>query len=252
MLILTDRIRSETIPLLQRSRPKIASTRALAVLAGALVSVVLLLAPERSHSASEALAVSDGSIELDGHSVHFLTVGPVKGQSILLLHGAKFHSGTWRDLGTLDTLAKAGYRAVAIDLPGFGKSPSWQTDPKTFLAEFIDALKIGRPVVIAPSMSGRMAFPLISGSPEKVAGFVPIAAIGTPAFAREQERNPVPVLVVWGSADRMFPAKFHKALAASFEKSELLPLPDARHAAYLEQPKLFHTALLKFLEGLGG
>ena len=45
---------------------------------------------------------------------------------ILLLHGAKFTSNTWHtlvskqhpDMNTISMLAAAGYRAVAIDLPG--------------------------------------------------------------------------------------------------------------------------------------
>ena len=233
-------------------------TRAVGVLIGVLSCAALLVAPERAFSSKEIMesgntnAVTAGDVEVRGHSVHFLAAGPPKGQPVLLLHGAKFHSGTWKNLGTLKQLADAGFRAVAVDIPGFGKSDRWQYDSKNFLAELIDALEIGRPVVIAPSMSGRLAFPLILNNPERVAGFVPIAAVGTPAFTRMLKENPVPVLVVWGSADRMFSASGHRALAASFTKSELLTLKDAQHAAYLDQPDTFHAGLLKFLAGLSG
>ena len=37
---------------------------------------------------------------------------------VLLLHGIRFTSENWLNIGTLETLAKAGCRAVAIDLPG--------------------------------------------------------------------------------------------------------------------------------------
>jgi pimeloyl-ACP methyl ester carboxylesterase len=42
--------------------------------------------------------------------------------SILLLHGARYTSSTWVDLGTLNALANAGCRAVAVDLPAHGSS----------------------------------------------------------------------------------------------------------------------------------
>jgi pimeloyl-ACP methyl ester carboxylesterase len=101
-------------------------------------------------------------------------------------------------------------------------------------------------------MSGRIAFPLIVNHPEKATGFVPIAAVGTARFTQQLDENPVPVLVMWGSEDRMFSPATHRALAAGFAKSLLLELPGAQHAAYLDQPELFHEALLKFLAGLGG
>ncbi len=156
----------------------------------------------------------------------------------------------WKDIGTLKALSKAGYRAVAVDLPGSGRSPSWTTDPKTFVAELIDALKIDPPVVVAPSFSGRIAYPLILNSPEKVSGFVPIAALGMHNFIRSAKENPVPTLVVWGTKDLAFPASDHRALAACFTKFDLFPLSDAQHAAYMQRPGLFNKGLLKFLDEL--
>jgi abhydrolase domain-containing protein 14 len=220
-----------------------------------LCSALLLITPERAFSASEVKAmnpVTGSSVETQGHYVHYLAAGPRTGQSVLLLHGAKYHSGTWNDLGTLEKLADAGFRAVAIDIPGFGKSADWKIDGKVFLAELIDSLEIGHPVIVAPSMSGRIAFPLVVDSPERAAGFVPIAAVGTPMFTARLKDNPLPVLVIWGSADRMFKPADHRALAARFKKSELLMLPGAGHAAYLDQPDRFHEILLKYLSGLDG
>ena len=36
----------------------------------------------------------------------------------LFLHGMKFTSNTWLELGTLNVAAHNGYKAVAVDLPG--------------------------------------------------------------------------------------------------------------------------------------
>ena len=202
--------------------------------------------------AAAVAEVAESSVEFKGHQIHMLRAGPDKGRAILLLHGGKFDSGTWKKIGTLDVLADAGYRVLAIDLPGSGKSPSWKVDPKTFLVELIAVLDIGRPVVLSPSRSGNLSFPLILDHPEKVSGYVPIAPVGVKQYASKLKESPVPALVVWGERDSLFPPSMAKTLAASFKTAEVVILPKAKHPAYLDQPELFHEALLKFLAGLGG
>lgn len=64
----------------------------------------------------------EGTIQVQGQGLFFREARPGSGQaahfSVLLLHGIRFSSETWQNLGTLRRLAEAGYRAVAIDLPG--------------------------------------------------------------------------------------------------------------------------------------
>lgn len=64
----------------------------------------------------------EGTIQVQGQNLFFREARPGSGQavrfSVLLLHGIRFSSETWQNLGTLHRLAEAGYRAVAIDLPG--------------------------------------------------------------------------------------------------------------------------------------
>lgn len=201
--------------------------------------------------AAAVAEVAENSVEFQGHEVHLLTAGPEKGRAVLLLHGGKFNADTWKKLGTLDVLGNAGYRAVALDLPGAGKSPGWKVNPKTFLAELIGLLDIGRPVVISPSRSGNLSFPLILDHPEKVSGYVPIAPVGVNRYASQLKESPVPALVIWGQRDQLFPPAMAKTLAAGFETATVVILPNAKHPAYLDQPDLFHEALLKFLAGLG-
>jgi abhydrolase domain-containing protein 14 len=199
-----------------------------------------------------AAEVSDAWVELQGKKMHLLVAGPKEGRAVLLLHGGKFKASTWKKLGTLDVLADAGYRALAIDLPGSGQSRPWQLNPKVFLAGVIGALDIDRPVVISPSRSGNVSFPLILDHPELVSGWVPIAPVGVKEYAPKLKQSPVPALVIWGDSDQLFKPAMAKTLAASFKKAEVVILPNAKHPAYLDQPKMFHEALLKFLAGLGG
>lgn len=70
-----------------------------------------------------AVKMTEGSVQLEccNASLFYRQSEPAAGEvkmSVLLLHGIRFTSENWLNIGTLDTLAKAGCRAVAIDLPG--------------------------------------------------------------------------------------------------------------------------------------
>ncbi len=224
-----------------------ASMRARSGAHGWLATVLLALSLAASVSAKE---VQELTAELEGHPIRGLVEGPEGGRPVLLLHGGKFSSLTWNKLGTLEKLAGAGYRGVAVDLPGFGRSPRWNFDPDAFLANLLPVLGLQKPVVVAPSMSGRVAFPLILRHPERVAGFVAIAPAGTLRYAPLLAGSAVPILVVWGERDQIVPIAQAEKLAAGFDDATVVILPAARHPAYLDQGERFHQALLKFLAGL--
>lgn len=46
-----------------------------------------------------------------------------------------------------------------------------------------------RPILISPSMSGRFALPFLLAQGDRLAGFVPIAPVGTKNYAAEQYRR---------------------------------------------------------------
>ncbi|XP_065789646.1 putative protein-lysine deacylase ABHD14B isoform X2 [Muntiacus reevesi] len=147
----------------------------------------------------------EGTSQVQGQSLFFQEARPGGGQaarfSVLLLHGIRFSSETWQNLGTLHRLAQAGYRAVAIDLPGLGHSkeakapaPIGELAPSSFLAAVVDALDLGSPVVISPSLSGMYSLPFLTAPGSQLRGYVPVAPICTDKInAADYARVKVPL-----------------------------------------------------------
>jgi pimeloyl-ACP methyl ester carboxylesterase len=183
-------------------------------------------------------------------ALHSIQVGPADALPVLLLHGARFDSATWQQLGTLERLAQAGFRAVALDLPGSGQSPSMPPGASFDLADWIAAQKLDRPVVVAPSMSGRFALPLVTQHAERAGGFVAVAPVELPAHERALRRLALPTLIVWGERDQVVPLAQAHSLNAWVKDSQLVVLKGARHPCYLDRPDEFHAALIGFLRPL--
>src|SRR3954469_2583588 len=116
-------------------------------------------------------------VDVEDGRIHLLVEGPEDGRPIVLLHGASFHSETWRKIGTMKALADAGFRVYAVDLPGLGKSGASKVPPRTWLGKLIDVLEVEKPVIVSPSMSGQFALPFAIEEPARVGGFVAVAPV---------------------------------------------------------------------------
>jgi pimeloyl-ACP methyl ester carboxylesterase len=181
-------------------------------------------------------------------NVHLLAAGPEDGHPVVLLHGASFTSKTWEEIETIQTLAGAGYRAIAVDLPGYGQSESTDVERPVWLGRLLDELQISKPVIVSPSMSGGFSLPFVTEQPDRVAGFVAVAPVAIDRYRDKLDQIRCPVLAVWGENDRIVPFEHADALLEAVENGRKVIVPGGSHAQYMSDPAAFHKELLAFLE----
>jgi 3-oxoadipate enol-lactonase len=107
---------------------------------------------------------------------------------VVLLHGVGGGREAWGDTisGTGAALAEAGYRAIAVDMPGYGDSATIAPYDMAGLAAavvaLIDDLRPGRCALVGHSMGGMVAQEVMASAPQRVQALV---LSGTsPAFGR--------------------------------------------------------------------
>jgi pimeloyl-ACP methyl ester carboxylesterase len=162
------------------------------------VCVVLLLA----HAARPVLAEEPFGVGLEGfaypYPVHMFVIpeagqqlnmaymdvapeGDSNGRVVLLLHGRNFPASYWQE--TIKALSADGYRVVAPDQIGFGKSSKPLTDLHfdalaRNTAALLDSLDIDKVDIVAHSMGGMLATRFARSYPARVERMVFAAPIG--------------------------------------------------------------------------
>ncbi|CAI8044311.1 Protein ABHD14B [Geodia barretti] len=198
--------------------------------------------PDDIIARSKDMLITTGSITAQDCQVFYREVVPQgdKKETVLLLHGQSFTSETWTEIRTLQMLGGMGHRAVAVDLP----------DPTHFLGDLLPRLSVTTPVVVvSPSMSGRFSLPFLTESPDKMRGFVPVAPVDSDKFSDKYESIQVPTAIVYGEKDKRLGEWSYRHLKL-LPNHRVVVIPGAGHAAYMDNPTLWHTVLYNFLNSL--
>ncbi len=123
--------------------------------------------------------VIDDSVTLNGQTLHWYEAGD--GRPVVLLHGG---GGTGRAfLAQLTHLSDRGYRVLAPDMPGFGRSDWFQSisrmpDIGPVLFQWLDAIHLESVVLGGNSMGGRVSLSMASLHPERIEALVILDSVG--------------------------------------------------------------------------
>ncbi|HEY1737100.1 MAG TPA: alpha/beta hydrolase [Acidimicrobiia bacterium] len=144
------------------------------------------------------------TLEVDGFEVGVAMAG--HGAPLVLLHGFGVESMLYAQ--TLARLTHLGFRVIAIDVPGHGRSDG--VGPLPSLSDYVHRIDgalralrtehIGPCVVVGHSLGGRLALELAAADPARVLGLVLLAPITGAPWDRLQGllRWSPPVLAGYG------------------------------------------------------
>jgi haloalkane dehalogenase len=129
-------------------------------------------------------------VELDGARMHYVDEG--QGEVVLCLHGEPSWSYLYRKL--IPPLA-SGYRVVAPDFIGFGRSDKY-TEPEAYsfqmhrdaLVLFLDALGLERITLVCQDWGGLLGLPVAAELPDRFARLV-IMNTGLPTGEEPMSRG---------------------------------------------------------------
>ena len=167
------------------------------------------------------------------------------GTAVLMLHGVGGGLAIWGDdaSGTVEALAGAGYRAVALDFPGYGASsgePTLDAMVGSALA-LIKHLNAPRTVLLGHSMGGMVAQELLHRAPDAAQGLILVctsAAFGRPDGAWQaqflaQRLAPLDAgLGMAGMADQLVPGLVSPQAGAAAREAARRVMARVPEAAY--------------------
>lgn len=140
---------------------------------------------------------SGDSTGTDTLRVHYVDEGPDDGSPVLLMHGEPSWSFLYRRM--IPIITAAGFRAVAPDLVGFGRSdkPSARADYTyqrhvDWMRSVLTQLDLGDATLVGQDWGGLIGLRLVAEHPER---FARVVAANT--FLPTGDRNPGDAFLAW-------------------------------------------------------
>jgi len=118
---------------------------------------------------------------VDGMRIHYQEAGDEAAPPMILIHGFISSNLIWS--GVLLPLARAGFRVIAPDLPGYGYSEKPDDAQYTIASQaqavigLMDRLEIGKAVIVGASYGGAVAAMLALDYPERVEKLVLVGTV---------------------------------------------------------------------------
>jgi|SRR5215510_137102 len=154
------------------------------VIAGA-VAVKLLMRPRDAHwrDSLNFIYYPEHSwfTTVDGVRIHYQEAGDENAPAMILIHGFISSTMVWNEVFL--PLSNAGFRVIALDLPGYGYSDKPRDAEYTIEAQgravvgLMDRLNIEKAIVVGASYGGAIAATIALDFPERVNRLILIGAV---------------------------------------------------------------------------
>lgn len=156
----------------------------------------ILRTPDERFAAIPDYPFTPHYLDIEGLRIHYVDEGPRQGRPVVLFHGEPTWSFLYRKI--IPPLVAAGYRAIAPDYPGFGKSDK-PTDPAFYtydrhvalMARLLDSLSISNATAVVQDWGGPIGIRLAVENP---AWFNRMSILNTGLFSG---RQPGPGFMQW-------------------------------------------------------
>ncbi|MHB8361214.1 MAG: alpha/beta fold hydrolase [Thermoplasmataceae archaeon] len=176
--------------------------------------------------------------------------------SLILLHGMSFTSKNWAQIDAFDILSNAGFNVYSPDFPGFGNSMKNSEYEITrnfskaaeFITDFAKELGIFNFSIVGPSMGGGIVLSALLNNKNMILSGIVIGAAGISTMNEKLRTIETPLLIFWGENDFVISKEQGKILHDLVRGSELIIVPEAGHALYLEKPSVFFKEIIRFLK----